>query len=337
MSNQKITALGFTFDATQVAPAAPMEAVPAGWYSVIISDGEIKPTEGGAGKRLSIEWTITEGQYKGRKIFDGFNIVHSNAQAQQISAGHVSAICHATQTFQVADVSALFNKPHQIKLSVKPERWVDADNNEVPANTPNSTRYEPKNEFKGAKAGSAPASAAPTGAPGAAAPGWAAPAGGAAPAPAAAPVAPPPWAAPGSAPTPAPAPAPTPAPSPAPAAAGGKPAGKPKGKGKPAPAAAPADNRKFFVGIDAPEFSEALPASKVSEYFAKGMPADTPLCLEGETDWKTAADYGVATKTTAPHPEMTGPGTGTLAAPAPTPAPAPAAPAPAGNLPPWAK
>ena len=350
MSTEKITALGFNFDATKVAPAQPMEAVPAGWYSVAISDAELKLTEGGNGRRLAVEWTITEGQYKGRKIFDGFNIIHSNAQAQQIAAGHLSAICHAIQVFQVADASQLLNKPHQIKVSVEPERWVDSDNNEVAPNTPNAKKYEAKNAFKGAKAGSAPAAPVATNAPGAAAPAWAAPAASApTPAPAAAaPVAPPPWAATGAAPgnapaaqapanagTPTPTTAPTPPAAPSAPSAGGKPAGKPGKKPGGKPAAAPKVERKFFVGVDAPEFAEALPESKVSEYFAKGMPADTPLCLEGESEYKTAAEYGVATGPTA-APAPAAPQT-PAPAPAPTPAPAPAAATPAGALPPWAR
>lgn len=334
MSSQKITAFGFTFDATKVAPQQPMEAVPRGWYSVVITDGELKPTEGGNGQRIALEWTITEGQYKGRKIFDGFNIVHSNAQAQQIAAGQVSAICHATGTFQVADVSQLFNKPHQIKVDVDAERWVDADNNQVEPNTPNAKRYDPKNTFKGAKAGSAPATAAGP-----------APAGSAAaPATAAGAAANPPWAvttagaAPGNgavAPTPAPASA-TAAPTPAAAVppAVGKPAKPGKKPAKPVPAAAPpvTVERKFFVGIDGPDYAEAWPESKVREAISKGMPADTPLCLEGESDWKTATEYavGVSTVTAAPQ-------TPAAVVPATTPATvaAPAAATPAATLPPW--
>lgn len=329
--SQKITAIGFTFDATQVAPAAPMEAVPGGWYSAVISDGEVTLTEGGSGRRLALEWTITEGQYKGRKIFDGFNIIHSNPQAQQIAAGHLSALCHATNTFQVADVSNLFNKPHQIKVDVEASRTVDSDGSDKDANgnayapgTPNTKTYDAKNRFKGAKAGSAPAAPVATGGPGAAAPAWAAkPAGGAAPVAPAAPAAAgaPPWAVGGAAAPVAPVAA-------APVAPAAPAAGKPKPKGKPKPAAAVVE-RKFFVGIDAPEFGEALPESKVVEYFGKGMPANTPLCLEGEEGYKTAAEYGVGAAPAAPA----------AVAPAPVaPAPVAAAAAPAaGGLPPWAR
>ncbi len=308
--SDKITSLGFTFDANTVAPAAAMQAVPSGWYSVAIADAEVTLNDGGNGRRLAIEFTILEGQYKGRKIFDGFNIVHSNAQAQKIAQEQFSTICHATGVYQVADVSQLVNKTLQIKVDVEGERWVDADKNKVDANTPGATRYEPKNRFKGAKSGSAPQPAA-TGAPAGAAPAWAVAA-----KPGAAPTgAPPPWAVQGSQ-------GGSVAPAAAPAAA---PAGKPKPASKPKPAAKPATaapkvERKFYVGIDGPAFSEPLTESKLVEYFAQGMPANTPICLDGEDTYKTAAEYGVG------------------AAPAPaavTPPPAAVVP-PAASLPPWA-
>ena len=328
MSTQKITALGMTFDATKVAPQQPMEAVPAGWYSVVITDAELKLTEGGIGRRLAIEWTITEGQFKGRKIFDGFNILHSNEQTQSIAAAQLSAVCHAIQVFQVADASQLLNKPHQIKVNIEPERWVDADNQTVEPNTPNAKKYEAKNTFKGAKAGSAPvATGAPAGAP---APAWAAtgaavpgsttpPWGGAAPA--------------ASAPAPAPA-APAPAAA-APASAPAKPAGKPgrKPAAKPAAAAPAKPERKFYIGLDGDAYAEAWPESKVVDALSKGMPADTPIVLEGEQEYKTPAQYAVGA---APAPAPVAAPAAPVAAPAPAPA-APVAAAPAGGLPPWAK
>ena len=330
--SQKSTSLGVVFDASQVAPSAPMEALPPGWYPVVLSDGEVKDNNGN--KRIALEWTVFEGQFKGRKIFDGFNIVHENPQAQEIAARDFSAVCHAVGVFQVQDVGQLFNKPHQIKVDVEPARTVNADGQTVdlPPGSPNTKTYEAKNRFKGAKAyvaGSAPSVATGT-AP--AAPAWAAakPAGqgGSPSAPA--------WAAPapGNAPVASPAVPSAAATATAPAApVASSPTepqkGKPGRKPKAAPAA-PKVERKFFVGIDAPEFADALPESKLVEFFGKGMPADTPICLEGESEYKTAGEYGVGQAPAAPAPAPVAP-------PAPVVAPTvPAAPA-AGNLPPWAR
>lgn len=286
--SQKITA--FQFDATKVAPQAAMEAVPENWYIGVVSDADLKLTEGGSGQRIALELTITEGPFKGRKAFDGLNIVHSSAQAQQIAAGQFSAICHAVSVFQVTDLSMLFNKPFQFKLGLEAGRWVDADNNDVEPNTPNSKYYEAKNRFRGAKAlgaGGPVAGAAPAvGAPGLATPSWAvgAPAAAAAPA---APVAP------------------------------AKVKGKPGRPAKAAAAPAPVSTRKFFVGLDGAGYENAFAEADIVAMLGKGMPPDTALCLEGESDWKTAADYAIG------------------AAPAPAAAAAPVAAAPAAVVPPW--
>lgn len=320
-TNQKITSFGSVFDATKIAPAQPMEAVPAGWYSVIVSDAEIKANDGGNGRRLALEFTVTEGGFKGRKIWDGLNIVHSNPQAQEIACQQFSAICHAIAVYQVSDASQIVNKPFQIKVDVENERWVNDDNETVEPNTPGAKKYESKNRFKGAKAGSAPATVAKPGAP---APAWSAPAKTATPAPT-----PPPWAATAAAPvgnaTPSPAPVAEPATTvaPTPVASVASPSEKPKGKPGRKPNVNPAAKaeRMFFVDLEGSEYENALPESKIADLLLKGMPVETPIVLDGETDYKTASEYKIQY---------------TAAANVAVAPPAPVATAP-GGLPPWAK
>lgn len=312
--SDKITALGINFNAADVAPSEAMEALPAAWYPVAITDGEVKVNDGGNGRRLAITWTVLEGQYKGRKVFDGFNFIHSNPQAQEIGQRDLSAICHATGVLNISDISQLFNKAHQIKVDVEAARHVDADGNTVEQPVPNGKTYAAKNRFKGAKAYTA--TGATTAAPAAAAPKAATP----------------PWAAatPAAAPAPAAAPVATEAPAASAVPEKRKPGRPPKAPVAAAPAPAPKVERKFWVGLDG--FDTMIPESEVVANFQKGMPLDTPLMVEGETDWKDAAAYGVAV-----------PGV-PAATPAPAPAPvAPAAPAkpaaaaaPAAKLPPWA-
>lgn len=306
---QKFTA--FKFNAAGVAPRQPMEALPGGWYPVIIVDGEIKPGSR-EGTRMELEWSIIDGPYKNRKTWDGFNVEHSNAQTQEIAQQDLSAICHATGVIDMVDVQQFYNIPHEIKLGIEPGRWVDAANKAVgsdPLVQPTGAVkwYDAKNSFKGAR---------PLG-KGVATPGAPA-ASGAASAAGAAPVTPP-WAAkPGAAAAPA-----APAPAKAPAAPAAAPAAPKAAKAPAAPKAAPVPSRKFFVflgGNDMPLKTEA----EVLEMLGQGMPADTQLSLAGDDDgfvdgngWKSAADHKVA--------------------PAPAPAPAAATPAGAPIAPPWAR
>ena len=178
MSN-KITA--FNFNAADVPQAQALEAIPAtecGFMQVVITDAELKPTADGTGQRIALEFTIADGKFKGRKVWDGLNVKNKNAQTQEIAHQQLSAIAHAVGVVHITDLQQLKDKPFLAKIGYK-----EAEG-----------EWEAKNTFKGAKplSGAAPASGAPTAATGA--PPWA---GKAAPAaPAAAPKAPKPPAAP---------------------------------------------------------------------------------------------------------------------------------------------
>lgn len=129
------------FDASQVAPAQPMEAIPAGWYVAMMTASEMKPTSAGNGAYLETENTILEGEYKGRKLFDRLNLQNPNQTAMEIAYKQLSAICHAIGVIQVQDSSQLHNRPFQIKVSLKPA-GPGAD----------GKHYEASNEVKGYKA-----------------------------------------------------------------------------------------------------------------------------------------------------------------------------------------
>lgn len=235
---------GFSFNAANVAPAAPLDPVPAGDYNVTITDAEIAPTANGAGKRLKFELTIADGEFANRKIWDGLNIENPSAKAQEISHQQLSAICHATGVIQFDDVQQLFGKPFVAKIGFEQAR-VDKED-------PTKT-YDARNTFKGARwdKAAAPAAQLPGNAPS-----W--------------------LKKPGAAPAPA-------ASTPAAAAAPAKPAGPAKAAApaKPKAAAAPAKpkvERKFFVFIsddDMPLKTEA----EVATMLADGMPGDTMLSL----------------------------------------------------------
>lgn len=274
MSSNAPKFTGFSFNAANVTPAAPLEPIPAGDYNVEMTDGEIVPTADGSGKRFKFELTVLDGEFKGRKIFDGFNIENKSAKAQEISHQQLSAMCHATGVIQFDDVQQLFGKPFVAKIGFV---GATADKDDP------SKTYDPKNTYKGARWDNK--NAAPAGVP-AGAPAW--------------------LKKPGAAPAPA---ASTPAP--AKAAAPAKPAAA--APTKPKPAAAPAKpkvERKFFVFISDDEMPLKTEA-EVAAMIAEGMPGDTQLSLadaeggfvEGN-GWKpaSACEIGAAEAPTAATP-----------------------------------
>jgi hypothetical protein len=193
------------FNAAAVEPATGRpDPVPGAWYSCAITESGIKPTKDGVGLRLELVFTIIDGEFKGRKIFEGLNIKNASAQAQEIAHKQLSAIAHSVGVLMVEDSSQLHNIPLKVKVKVKAAEGSYDARNEV-------TAYKNINEMTAGvgAVGGAPAPAAPfvppalpataAGAqagwtPPAAAQPWAAPAASAPapqwPAPAAAPAAP---------------------------------------------------------------------------------------------------------------------------------------------------
>lgn len=109
------------FDARQVAPdQGSQDPVPAGWYNVAMVDSQLKPTSDGTGQRLAIVFQILDGQYAGRKLYEGLNLVNSNAQAQEIAYKQLSAIGHAVGHTLIGDSTELHNKPLKVKVKLKP-------------------------------------------------------------------------------------------------------------------------------------------------------------------------------------------------------------------------
>lgn len=233
------------FDARSVAPdTGTPEAIPAGWYNVIIDQSENKPTNDGQGMYLEARYNVLDGQYAGRKVFSRFNLRNVNPQAQEIAYKQLSAVCHAVGVLQVQDSQQLHNMPMKIKVSKRdPQPKINKDTGQ-----PTGEYYDASNDVKAWKNINEPVDTAPAGAP-------AMPMGHAMPA--AAPAAPQGWGAPAAAPAQAAAPAPwqggAPAGAPAqpwaaqpPAAApaqpwqGGPPAGAPQQQWAPPPVAAPA-------------------------------------------------------------------------------------------------
>lgn len=143
------------FDARTVAPdQGQQDPVPAGWYKVVIDKSELKPTKDGTGQRLELQFKIIDGQFTGRKIFEGLNLVNANAVAQEIAYKQLSAICHAVNVLVAQDSTQLHNIPLQVKVSLKPAQG----------------QYEAKNEIKAYKninelVQASPVAAGPAGAP----------------------------------------------------------------------------------------------------------------------------------------------------------------------------
>lgn len=76
----------FYFDTKQVPDEAGQQAyelIPAGTYQLMVKDSAWK--DGKDGKRLVMQYLITEGDYRGRVLFEGFNIKSASSDAVRIA------------------------------------------------------------------------------------------------------------------------------------------------------------------------------------------------------------------------------------------------------------
>ncbi len=99
------------FNAHEVAPSVAFEPIPAGKYLCEITESEIKPTKSGDGSYLKLTFTVLDGQYKNRRVFDQLCINHSNSLTVKIARANLSAICHAVGVMHPQDTVQLHNLP----------------------------------------------------------------------------------------------------------------------------------------------------------------------------------------------------------------------------------
>lgn len=167
--------MSFSFDATQVAPAASSDPIPAGNYAAMITESEIKPLKSGNGTAVRLTFQVLDGEFKNRKVWANLNIQHTNAQAQAIAQQQLSAICHAVNVLKISNPAALHNKPMTIKVKVRPAHdGYDASNDISGYSAINAASAAPTAATNGTATARTAASAAPATPSAKAAPPWAA-------------------------------------------------------------------------------------------------------------------------------------------------------------------
>ncbi len=107
------------FNANDVEPNVPFEALPANEYVAVITHSEEKPTKAGNGSYLELTFQIVDGEYQGRQLRARLNLNNPNAMAVKIARGDLSAICRAVNILQPTDSLELHNIPLVITVEQK--------------------------------------------------------------------------------------------------------------------------------------------------------------------------------------------------------------------------
>jgi hypothetical protein len=121
------------FNAEDVKPQDSFEPLPAGWYTAMITQSEMKPTKNGAGEYLQLRLDVIDGEYEGRVLFDRLNLRNENQTAVEIAQRQLSAICHAVGVLTPNDSTELHDKPLKVKVAIRPAGNGYEASNEVKA------------------------------------------------------------------------------------------------------------------------------------------------------------------------------------------------------------
>ena len=121
----------FDTDTEEASPAfAP---IPRDLYTAVIVKAMAGPTKNGKGYQVSLNWSIIEGEYENRTIFQNILIQHESEEARKIGRQKFQDVCLALGVKgQVEDLKTLHNIPCQISVVIREDKTGQyADRNEV--------------------------------------------------------------------------------------------------------------------------------------------------------------------------------------------------------------
>lgn len=104
---------------SQDSHSGGFKPLPAGEYITTIIDSEIKETKARNGRFIVITLEITDGQFKGAKIFDRFNVENENPKAVEIAQKQLSSLCSAIGMEEFNDTDELCFKNVQVVLGIE--------------------------------------------------------------------------------------------------------------------------------------------------------------------------------------------------------------------------
>jgi hypothetical protein len=117
------TTLETPFDTDVEEGTPPRQNLPPGKYVAIITSASVGPTKSGRGIAVSLTWSIDEGEYEKRLVFQNILIEHESTDAQRLGRYMFQDICKACGvTGKVTDLDVLLYKPCRITVIVRVDK-----------------------------------------------------------------------------------------------------------------------------------------------------------------------------------------------------------------------
>ena len=133
------------FNPEQTRPfSGAIPVYPSGDYVVEITKEDEHDFQSGAGRGLSFDYTIQEGEFRGGVIRDNLNLWHTSTKAVEIAQRRLVAIAHAVGVRNFMDTRELHHKRFVVRLSKVV--YNGQDRNQVDAYLPAQQQQQQTND-----------------------------------------------------------------------------------------------------------------------------------------------------------------------------------------------
>jgi len=119
------------------------EPLPPGLYGALVTNSEFKSTKNNDGEYLNVEFTITDKEYTGRKVFQTYNLINKNPTAVNIALQQLKSLLIETG----CDEAKLGNLDKQMIIDLIAHKKVG-----IRVKIQTSPGYDDKNVVSGYKA-----------------------------------------------------------------------------------------------------------------------------------------------------------------------------------------
>ena len=132
-SASQSTVLDTAFDADTEAGTPPIKLLPAGKYTAAITSATVGPTKNGRGTMVNLTWSISEGDFAKRLLFQNILIEHDNEDARRIGRAKFKDVCSSCGVNgQVSNLDVLLYKDCLISVAIRTDKNGEyPDRNEV--------------------------------------------------------------------------------------------------------------------------------------------------------------------------------------------------------------
>ncbi len=92
--------------------------IPPGEYPMMVTGSEMRKTAKGDDMYV-MEYTVIDGQYAGRKVFEYLNLYNQNEMARKIARSSLASLCEAVGVPSINDTAELHDKTFGALLKVE--------------------------------------------------------------------------------------------------------------------------------------------------------------------------------------------------------------------------